>query len=162
MGICECMTSLYFCHQLDFRLHGLILGERPESLLSLASLSFLSVSLMPILKFSPTPGSGCHPGLKVKCLGMFLAPSWWLWLHRVYSIEEGREQVSEKDRKPPPSRHEYIHESGGFLEGLQSAHRRGGGKSKIWVSKGFVSGGAQGWRCIENAYVRAVWRSDPG
>ena len=28
------MTSLYFCYQLDFRLHGLILGERPESLLS--------------------------------------------------------------------------------------------------------------------------------
>ena len=34
MGVCECMTSLYFCYQLDFRLHGLILGERPESLLS--------------------------------------------------------------------------------------------------------------------------------
>lgn len=119
---------------------------------------------MPILKFSPTLGSGCHPGLpvKVKYLGMFLAPSWWLCLHRAYWIEEGREQVSEKDREPPPSRHAYIHESGGFLEGLQSAHRRGGRKSKIWLSKGFVSGGAQSWRCIEKVYVRARWRSDPG
>lgn len=100
-----------------------------------------------------------HPRVWVSSWLKGKVPLGCFWLHlggcgfiESTELEEGREQVSEKDRKPPPSRHEYIHESGGFLEGLQSAHRRGGGKSKIWVSMGFVSGGAQSWRCIMNAY----------
>lgn len=69
-------TSRYCPHRLDVSSYGFTLDEHMKPLLSLVSLPFLHISLMPTPKFSPMLGSWCHPGLpgKVEALGMmFLA-----------------------------------------------------------------------------------------
>lgn len=100
-----------------------ILDDHRESLLSLISLSFLPVpySSPPPFLFSLSHGSWCHSGLpgKVKAPGMmFLAPSWWLWLPRVYQAEEGKEPSQWKGQKTS-LRHACLPEWCDFIGGLQ-------------------------------------------
>lgn len=132
--------------------------------LSLVSLPFLPISLMPTPRVSPTLGSWCHLGLPGKLQAfeaLFLAASWWLWLPTVYQEEERKEASQWKGQKTS-SRHAFTRESCESLVGSHWLREEVIRKPRCGLPETISSGEALNLVGIESIYLGDVGSSEPG